>query len=87
MSRPLWKPLLYPLIDLLNRHSSRWQSLHRFVWGSLFHRFIGDGRTVPILNELTLSLPQIHIVRIGRGRPIQLGDSFPASSYIHLPNP
>ena len=46
--------LYYPLIDLLNQHSSRWRSLYLFVSRTLLNRFSGDGGTISILNSLTL---------------------------------
>jgi hypothetical protein len=46
--------LYYPLIDLLNRHSSRWRNLNLFVSRTLFYQFSGDGGTISILNGLTL---------------------------------
>ncbi|KIM38203.1 hypothetical protein M413DRAFT_247845 [Hebeloma cylindrosporum] len=79
------EPLLYPLIDLLNRHSSRWRSLHLFVWGSLFHRFIGDGRTAPILDELTLSLCLKSILYgLGEAGRFSLGTASPQPHFVKM---
>ena len=50
------EPLFSPLIDLVNRYSSRWKSLYLFVSTSLIHKFTGDGGIISILSDLTLFL-------------------------------
>ena len=57
------EPLFYPLIDLVNRYSSRWQGLYLFVSSSLFNIFTGDGGTISILRHLTLIFPRSDLAR------------------------